>query len=241
MSSFAERLADLRNERKLTQTEFARKFGVGRSTVAMWETGERTPDLETMKKLADFFDVSLDYLAGESDARHSDKQKRNMAFSYRLKSLRNARMLRQSELAKRLGIPLSELIEYESGIIPNDQVINKIANFFEVNREYLLGETDNSSFDLNKEVILDDLPDEYRNNLGAYIKAFVQGLNEIEEVMEADPEDEKKVKEHMFNILTALTVDKKQIPVPVLRLFLKQLEVLQEEINKNAGRERPAE
>lgn len=67
MSILARRIAEQRKKKKLSQTKFAEKFGVGRSTIAMWETGDREPDAETIQKLADFFDVTTDYLLGRTD------------------------------------------------------------------------------------------------------------------------------------------------------------------------------
>lgn len=59
---FAEVLKNLREQNKIYQKDFAEAISVSKSTVAMWETGKRTPDTETLKKIAQFFDVSLDYL-----------------------------------------------------------------------------------------------------------------------------------------------------------------------------------
>jgi len=62
-----KRITELRQKRGLSQTEFAKRFKVARSTIAMWETGDRVPDTETIGKLAEFFDVSSDYLLGLTD------------------------------------------------------------------------------------------------------------------------------------------------------------------------------
>jgi transcriptional regulator with XRE-family HTH domain len=67
VSLLAKRIAEQRKRKKLSQTKLAEKFGVGRSTVAMWETGDRSPDPETINKLADFFGCSTDYLYGRTD------------------------------------------------------------------------------------------------------------------------------------------------------------------------------
>ena len=57
-------LATLRKEKKLTQMQFAKMFGVSTSTVAMWETGRRKPDRHTILRLCDFFSVSFENLMG---------------------------------------------------------------------------------------------------------------------------------------------------------------------------------
>ncbi|MEG1782918.1 MAG: XRE family transcriptional regulator [Oscillospiraceae bacterium] len=54
----------LRKKMSLTQAQFAKKFGVSTSTVAMWETGQRKPDYHTIIRLCDFFAVGFEELLG---------------------------------------------------------------------------------------------------------------------------------------------------------------------------------
>lgn len=60
----AERITELRNKRKLTQQELADKVGITRATYAQYELGRRTPDYDTLIKLAKFYKVTVDYLLG---------------------------------------------------------------------------------------------------------------------------------------------------------------------------------
>jgi len=64
---FQVRLKLLRESAGYSQYSFASEIGVAQSTVGMWESGRREPDHKTTQKLADFFDVTLDYLLGKSD------------------------------------------------------------------------------------------------------------------------------------------------------------------------------
>ncbi len=57
-----KRIALLRKKRGLSQEEFAKKINVSPSTVAMWEVGKREVKSSTLSELADFFNVSTDYL-----------------------------------------------------------------------------------------------------------------------------------------------------------------------------------
>ena len=63
---FAERLKSLRKKHGYTQVSLAETLGVSKGTVAMWETGKRTPDFETLIGLSDLFDVRTDYILGKS-------------------------------------------------------------------------------------------------------------------------------------------------------------------------------
>jgi transcriptional regulator with XRE-family HTH domain len=71
---FANRLRSLREAKALSQEELARQLNMGRTTVAMYETGKREPDFETLRRLTDFFGVSTDYLLGRTDDRSSSLQ-----------------------------------------------------------------------------------------------------------------------------------------------------------------------
>lgn len=63
------RIRDLRKERSLTQAELGSVLKVSSRTIGFYETGERDPDTDTLRKLADFFGVSIDYLLGRLDIR----------------------------------------------------------------------------------------------------------------------------------------------------------------------------
>ena len=60
------RLKELRHEKKLTLKELGEKVGMRNSTLSQYETNKREPKLETWQKLADFFNVPVDYLLGIS-------------------------------------------------------------------------------------------------------------------------------------------------------------------------------
>lgn len=53
------RLRYLRKQDNMTQAELGDRLGVGKSTVCMWESGQRTPDWETLESIADFFNVPM--------------------------------------------------------------------------------------------------------------------------------------------------------------------------------------
>jgi transcriptional regulator with XRE-family HTH domain len=64
---FNERLKQLRIERKLTQTDLAKLLNVKPTAVSNYESGRNEPSYEKLKILADYFNISLDYLLGLSD------------------------------------------------------------------------------------------------------------------------------------------------------------------------------
>lgn len=70
MESFGIRLKQLRSERGLTQMQLGEKVNINYSTLSDYERGDKEdPLMSTLRTLANFFNVSLDYMSGESDAR----------------------------------------------------------------------------------------------------------------------------------------------------------------------------
>ncbi len=74
MSVFSERLKELRSKKKLSQQELSKIIGISKSSINMYERGEREPGLETVGAFADFFDVQTDYLLGKHDDKRSLKE-----------------------------------------------------------------------------------------------------------------------------------------------------------------------
>ena len=67
MSMFGERLRLLRKKKGLSQSELAEELGVAMDTVSIWELGKRMPEEKTIKRIALYFETSVEYLMGESD------------------------------------------------------------------------------------------------------------------------------------------------------------------------------
>ena len=73
MSTFVERVKELRLEKGLTQQELANFFYLNKSSISRYEKDKQIPELETLEKLSDYFEVSLDYLLGKSDIKNPEK------------------------------------------------------------------------------------------------------------------------------------------------------------------------
>lgn len=121
MSTFGDILKKLRKSQDLTQTQLAEKLGLAFSTISMYERGEREPDFETMEAIADYFNVSMDYLHGKSNSFHA------------LES--NATVLD----SKVRMIPLYESVSAGFGVCAQDRVIDYIP--LPIESEYEAAET----------------------------------------------------------------------------------------------------
>lgn len=64
MSEFAKTLRMLRERINCSQTELAKRLGVASSTVSMYENGNREPTIESLKQIAGFFGVDMNFLVG---------------------------------------------------------------------------------------------------------------------------------------------------------------------------------
>lgn len=65
--NFNENLKAARERRNMSQKEVAEGIGVAKSTYSLYESGNREPNVPTIKKIADFLNVSADDLLGIND------------------------------------------------------------------------------------------------------------------------------------------------------------------------------
>lgn len=73
--AFNNKLYFLRKQKGLSQDELGGKLNVSRQTISKWELGETTPELEKLIALGDFFEISLDELVMDINAKESIKTK----------------------------------------------------------------------------------------------------------------------------------------------------------------------
>lgn len=67
MKIFAERLSELRKSKGLSQATLSQFIDVSVSVICYWETDRSEPTAPNLVKLADFFEVSVDFLLGRTD------------------------------------------------------------------------------------------------------------------------------------------------------------------------------
>ncbi|WP_312097162.1 helix-turn-helix transcriptional regulator [Niallia sp.] len=69
--NFPERLRYLRKSAKISQQTLGDAMNVTKVSISGYETGNRKPDTDTLQKLADYFEVSTDYLLGRSETKET--------------------------------------------------------------------------------------------------------------------------------------------------------------------------
>lgn len=73
MTTLATRLIELKEKNKVLQKDIAKSVGLSLRSYQRYEYGERNPTSDILIKLADYFDVSIDYLVGRTDNPNSHK------------------------------------------------------------------------------------------------------------------------------------------------------------------------
>ena len=156
---FGIRLRSLREGLDLSQQEFANQIGVSKSSVNMYERGEREPGLETLVAIADFFNVDMDYLFGRTESRYrNDCLKVPEEGGYALFYERYIKLCQDANIAPSAAATQAGFNrgtvsiwkkKYESGqdVVPDQDVIDKICVFFGCSEQWLRGisETGGSS------------------------------------------------------------------------------------------------
>ncbi|MDI3327986.1 MAG: helix-turn-helix domain-containing protein [Alicyclobacillaceae bacterium] len=146
---FGQRLRALRKSRNLTQQQLANKLQINRATYAKYETGSHQADYATLQKLADFFDVSVDYLLGRTDEprplwRERQRNAEKIAeFSKRLRHLRLQQNIAVEDLARAVGVTpgyIEKLEQCPHGL-PGVSTLRKIAAALGVSVAYLVADT----------------------------------------------------------------------------------------------------
>lgn len=132
-------IKELRLKRGLKQSELAQMAGVSREAVGNYERGDRIPNIEITQKIATALEVDINELLDENN---EGKSPGETLLSKRLFELREEKGLNQSDVADAVGISYISVGNYENAArIPKADVVVKLADFFDVSSDYLLGRT----------------------------------------------------------------------------------------------------
>lgn len=140
-NNFAEKLANLRAQKGLTQRQLGEMAGVAWSMISKYESGQSKPRLKVLMRLGDALGVSLKELQGEEEDRPGVELYEG--FSSRLLELRHNKKISIRLLAKKTGIDASVLTEFELGeTTPSTDDIYDIAEALGVTVPDLAGQKD---------------------------------------------------------------------------------------------------
>ena len=109
MNKFPERLKELRESEGLTMAELSRKIGsISQGSLSHYESGSRKPGLEILMELSNFFNCSIDYLAG----RTSYKNQEVLYKKYGLEDKNVIKVIHGIEIYKESGLSVKEATKF---------------------------------------------------------------------------------------------------------------------------------
>lgn len=176
--SLVEKIKSLAQEKNITIAELERKTNISNGQIRKWDN--ITPGVDKVKLVADFFNISVDELLSEDTS--SDKTSPEIL--EKIKSLANENNITISELEKKTNLGNGTISRWDKRT-PGVDKIQKVADYFDVSTDYLLGRTDKRRYydltekdekDIAKELelIIEDL-----KNTGAI--AFSKETAEVDE------------------------------------------------------------
>lgn len=113
-SVFAQRFRNLIKEANITLPELAEKIGATRQSIGQWKDGNTIPNILILKRIAEYFNVSSDYLIGIDDCK--DKEKTDISIETGL-SEKSIERLQKIKKSRSTAIVLIELIINNNGIL----------------------------------------------------------------------------------------------------------------------------
>ena len=136
---FISVLKRLLSEKGVTQKQFLSDISININAVTDWKKNGNIPNGETLKRIAAYFDVSVDYLLGAGNDELKSTKNYDIKFSANLRRMRRSKHITQQELATYLGVKSAAISKYEKGIVsPSLSTIEGIATFLDVSVDDLL-------------------------------------------------------------------------------------------------------
>ena len=143
LSRFPERLKDLMFDAgQMTTRKLAEKVGVHFTTVAMWLKGGALISLSNAVKVADFFECSIDYLAGMSEIDRKVTPRELPPFYQNLRKVMTEQGFSRYRIAKDTEIKDMYFTKWSKGATPDLLSVMKVAAYMNVSVDYLIGRTD---------------------------------------------------------------------------------------------------
>ncbi len=143
--TFQENLQDLLDEKEMNIKRLAKQVGIQDSLLYKYASNKSIPTVDNLIKLANYFDCSLNYLIGIDDEPKSYKFKETYnkdLFFKRYNQLLQENHLTNHALSKKLDFSPSDLKHWKEGTIPYLETIIKLADYFGVSIDYLVGRED---------------------------------------------------------------------------------------------------
>ena len=141
-----QRLSDIRNEAGMSQAKLAEELGVTQQAVNTYENSDKDIMTSTILRIADYFNVSVDYLMGISESKDILEPRSNDECYKRIGDIRRLKRLSQKQMAELLGVSQQQVGRFESGKYDlSGKRFLQIAEVCDVSLDYLAGRTIDST------------------------------------------------------------------------------------------------
>lgn len=141
---FQKRIQDLIDEEETKKSELHSKMGVDYRSLANALNYGIIPKPRTVAKLADYFNVSILYLLGETDINDFEKAPNPTSFKERFRSICTDRKESHYHVSQECHFDKSYISRWlNKNQLPSFEILDILCDYFDVSIDYLLGRTDN--------------------------------------------------------------------------------------------------
>lgn len=145
MKDFSERLFQLMIEENLSTAQLAKNVDMSAGRISDFINRTNKPSLKNLIKLANYFCCNIDFIYGRTDRREENKHIFNFSsekFLTRYKNLLQKKSISNRKLCENLNMNKSCLFHWQSGQVPSISLLIKLADYFGVSIDYLVGRED---------------------------------------------------------------------------------------------------
>lgn len=141
--SFQKRFKSLLEESDYSRSEIAKLIPLSQSTLSNALTYGIIPSTKTLIKIADFFDISINFLLGKTDIEDFYKSSSPASFLPRFESLCSEKEVTHYKVAADCLFDKSNISRWISkGFLPELEILELLCDYFNVSPDYLLGRTE---------------------------------------------------------------------------------------------------
>lgn len=138
LSNFVDCIQDYIDREGITLNRFSERVGIALSAIIKWNNLEYFPTIESVIKIADYFECSIDYLFGLSERREVTTVPSG-GFLEAFEALCNKMGVSHYKVAKECQFGQSMISKWKRGKFPKCETLIKIAGYFECSIDYLIG------------------------------------------------------------------------------------------------------
>ena len=136
---FSDSIKEYLETHSITKKEFAKRANVSARNVCLWINRTNYPNLDSLIKVADFLNCSLDYLLERSDQEKYYPSTKSTTFFIRLNDLIEKEGVHANRIAKICNFKNSK---WKKGTQPKPEILSALADHFNVSVDYLVGRSD---------------------------------------------------------------------------------------------------